>query len=124
MKLANYKHPTRQDFPQLPPWFIDAMKGPGKQLQDTTDLLQGKATLGDNTATEIRDLKVKNGGVYTVTMQKLKTTPTLGWVGYTSQFEKEAFVWRPTGDKQVEFTISWPSNPTGDITLRVIFMVG
>lgn len=124
MKLANYKHPTRQDFPLLPPWFVDAMKGPGKQMQDLTDLLQGKASLPDNMNIEMKELTVRHGKTYTLGLTKLKGVPMAAWVGYSSQFEGTNFAWRNSGGQQVDVTFSWASAPPGDITVRVIFMGG
>lgn len=122
MKLANYKHPTKQDIPTLAPDVEKALEAIGRQVREVTQVLQGKASLTENGNNEIKTLSVKDNTEYEVTLGTLKGTPVGATPIYSSNFEIPRLThFQTLSDRRVRVRFSFSTPPADPVTVRLLF---
>lgn len=123
MKISNYKHPTRQDFPGLSPEQERAMESMGRQIRELTQVLQGKASLTENANNEIKTLTITDGVEYQVTMNTMKGDPIGAIPIYSSVFEVPRLShFEKLSEKRAKVKFSFSSPPADPATVRILFI--
>lgn len=123
MKISNYRHPTRQDFPGLSPEISRALDVVGRQVRELTQVLQGRASLSENLNCEIRSMEVLDGVDYEVSMTTMSGEPEGAIPIWADNYEiprVSHFQALSGGRAKVRFEFS--TNPTAAKAVRILFV--
>ena len=123
-RLSNYRHPTRNEFPGIPPAVEEPLKVLGKQIREITELLQGFLTLEGNGNYEVRTVTTGHDREFTLGLQTLSGPAQGAIVIYSSAGEvPELKDFTVLNEKSVRCKLFWRySVPSADATVRLLIL--
>lgn len=123
-RLANYQHPTRTQYPQLPPGLEDPLKVIGKQIQEITELLQGLLTLEGNGNYEKRTVTVRHDQEFTLGLLSLRGPPEgVVAIHSTAREVPEVKDFTVLSEKSIRLKVFFRhSVPAGDVAVRFLIL--
>ena len=123
-RLSNYRHPSRTEFPGIPPVMDEPLKVIGKQIRELTELQQGQSTLEGNGNYELRTVTTRHDQEFSLGLQALKGPPAGGVCIFSSAGEiPEVKEFTVVGEKSVRWVLYWRHNvPAGDVTVRLLIL--
>lgn len=124
MKVPNYKHPTRQDFPGISPEVEKALEAMGRQIREHTNALQGRLSLTENSNNKMKDLpEVRDGQDYIVELPTINGIPLGAIAIYSSIFEvPRVSHFEILGGGRVKVRFSFDAPTLSPVSVRVLFL--
>jgi len=124
-RIGNYVHPTRSQFPGIPPALEVPMRVQGKQLKDITELLQNRFVLGVNSNDEDREFECQHDTDITIGLNTLKGPPRGAIPYYSSAGEVPRIRrWQVLNERSIKMALFFDSAPAGKVTVRMLIRGG
>lgn len=123
-RLSNYRHPSRVEFPGIPPALDEPLKVMGKQLRELTELGQGLFTLEGNGNYEVREVTTRHDAIFSLGLQSLDGPAVGAKCIFSSAGEvPDIKDFSVISEKSVRFQLFWKYNvPPGDATVRLLIL--
>jgi len=124
MKLPGFKQTTRQNQPELPPFWDAATKGINDQLKSITDCLSKRVSAADNLDADIRTIRITHGTPFELAVNVKSRAIGVALID-SGGLRCESPVFQRVADKTCRVTVFFlPSDPGREIEVTLLFFGG
>ena len=122
MIIPKYQRVARENVPKAEPWADELLEPVHDQLKDITMALQAQLSFFDNFNAEVRDVKVSDGLWKSITLSTLRGKPLGVLPMWNSLAEHADFAWKVVDLNQIAVKYDFASNPTTEVSIRVLVL--